>query len=62
MKVDSYGSNALSSMRDLQEREINFTAIIRSDGAEVWRINQALLELTRQDGTFRILPVGGLSV
>ena len=59
VKVDSYGSNALSSMRDLQEREINFTAIIRSDGAEVWRINQALLELTRQDGTFRILPVGG---
>ncbi len=59
VKVDSYGSNAISTMRDLQEREINFTAIIRSDGAEVWRINQALLELTRQDGTFRILPAGG---
>lgn len=59
VRVERYGESALSSLRDIQTKDITFTAIIRQDGAEVWRMNQALLELTRQDGTFRILPVGG---
>lgn len=59
VRVDSYGSRAIDTMRDAEERVINLTTIIRSDGAEMWRVQQALLELTRQDGSVRIVPVGG---
>ena len=59
VRVESYGSSAVNTMRDLSIRDIDLTTIIRQDGAGIWQTQQKLLELTRQDGSIRIIPVSG---